>query len=209
VKSEVYRVFLKLLCRFGPQRWWPGIWERGNFRDEVMIGAVLTQGTNWRNVERALKNLERVGITDLKTFYSTPEGELYEILKPAVYVKRKVRTLKDLYGVVYGRDSVPKREELLSVHGIGEETADVILLYAYDVPVVVIDAYTRRWAERYFGKRLKDADLRRLLYGRELFYLKEIHALIDELGKRYCQREPKCAVCPLRGTCLTGASTGG
>ncbi len=208
MKSEAYRVFLKLLCRFGPQRWWPGIWERGNFRDEVIVGAVLTQGTNWKNVERALRNLEGAGITDLYRLYRTPEGELHELLKPAVYVKRKVRTLKELYGVVYGRDGVPRREELLSVHGIGEETADVILLYAYDVPVVVIDAYTRRWAERYFGKRLKDTDLRELLYDRDLFYLKEVHALLDELGKRYCQKEPKCETCPLKSTCFTGASKG-
>ncbi len=178
------------------------MWRGGNFRDEVVVGAVLTQGTSWSNVERALRNLEEAGIRDLEAIHNTPDEELDLLLKPAVYVRRKVRTLKELYPIIYGRKEPPKREELLKVFGIGEETADVILLYAYGVPVVVLDGYTRRWAERFFGREVRDEELRNLLMiWRDTFYLKELHALLDELGKRYCRKVPRCEDCPLAPLC--------
>ncbi len=201
MRSDVERVFLRLLCHFGPQGWWPRIWKGGNFRDEVVIGAVLTQGTLWKNVERALRNLEEAGIGNLKSLATTPDNLLHSLLRPAVYVRRKVRTLRELSSLLSSVD-VPGREDLLKVYGIGEETADVILLYAYDVPTFVLDNYTRRWAQRFFGRRMRDGELRNLLYlNGDLYYLKEMHALLDELGKRYCGPKPRCESCPLRRWC--------
>ena len=194
-------MFLKLLCHFGPQGWWPRIWRGGNFRDEVVIGAVLTQGTLWKNVERALRRLEEAGIRDLDSLARAPDDLLHALLRPAVYVRRKVRTLRELSSLLSSVD-VPDREALLKVHGVGEETADVILLYAYGVPVFVLDNYTRRWAQRFFGRRMRDRELRDLLYlGGDTYYLKEMHALLDELGKRYCGPRPDCQHCPLRRWC--------
>ncbi len=166
-----------------------------------MIGSVLTQGTLWRNVERALKNLEKAGIRDLKSLAEMPDDLLHSLLRPAVYVRRKVRTLRELESLL-SSVGVPSREDLLKVHGVGEETADVILLYAYGVPTFVLDNYTRRWARRFFGRRMSDGELRELLnIGDDLYYLREMHALLDELGKRYCGSKPRCQVCPLRRWC--------
>lgn len=199
VKKEVYWVFLKLLCHFGPQRWWPRIWKEGNHRDEIMIGAVLTQRTLWKNVEKALKELEDAGIMSMERFYNVDEEYIERSLKNIPFRRRKIRTIKRLWETV--RIGFPSREKLLEIEGIGEETADVILLYAYDIPTVVIDEYTRRWFIRFFGFKVKDDTLRSYLYFEDLFYLKEIHALLDELGKRYCKRKPLCASCPLKSKC--------
>jgi endonuclease-3 related protein len=93
------------------------------------------------------------------------------------------------------------REELLKVYGVGEETADVIMLYAYNFPTFVVDEYTLRWFGRFFGFLPKKGEIREILHFEDLFYLKEMHALIDELGKRFCKKEPLCENCPLRVKC--------
>ncbi len=149
----------------------------------------------------ALKNLERAGITDLKAFFVQPDGLLYELLRPTVYVRRKVKTLKELHRVL-GGGLPPRRESLLKVYGVGEETADVILLYAYGIPTFVVDNYTRRWVKRFFGRDMGDGEIRETLFvNDDLLYLKEMHALIDELGKVYCRGKPNCSRCPLKGEC--------
>ena len=207
IKQEVYSVFLRLLCHFGPQRWWPRIWKEGNHRDEIIIGAVLTQRTLWKNVENALKKLEDYGITSIAKFYDTDEGYIERLLKSVPFRRRKIRTIKRLWETVkYG---VPSREKLLEVEGIGEETADVILLYAYDIPTIVIDEYARRWFLRFFGLNVGDRMLRSYLHFEDTFYLKEMHALLDELGKRYCKRKPLCDDCPLKSQYFCGLSIEG
>ncbi|NPA79748.1 MAG: endonuclease [Thermotogae bacterium] len=196
-----YRVFLKLLCHFGPQRWWPRLWRAGAHRDEIIVGAVLTQGTRWRNVEGALRELERAGLTSLEAIASADEATLRRALGPVPYKSRKIRTLREANALL-SDGHIPTREELLGIFGVGEETADVILLYGYGIPVFVLDGYTRRWAERFFGTKVSDDELRRRLHVEDdLFYLREMHALLDELGKRYCGRRPRCDVCPLSGEC--------
>ncbi|MEO0139427.1 MAG: endonuclease [candidate division WOR-3 bacterium] len=199
-EEKVEWVFLKLLCKFGRQKWWPRIWKDGDFLDEIIIGAILTQNVSWKNVEKALMNLERRGIKSIEKLVKLKDEEAYRVLKPAAFVKRKIRTLREVYKVVQNKK--PKREDLLNVYGIGEETADVILLYAYNEPVFIVDEYTKRWFERFFGLRVDNKTLKRHLHiSDDLFYLREMHALLDELGKRYCKKRPLCEACPLRGKC--------
>ncbi len=204
-KEKVFWVFLKLLCEFGPQRWWPRIWSSGDFKEEVIVGAVLTQNVSWKNVEKVLKNLEKHALTSLESIVSEDESKIYEILKPAVFVSRKIKTLKEVYNYII-KVKFPSKEGLLKVYGVGEETADVILLYAYNVPVFVVDKYTERWFKRFFG--FYKGDVRNLLgISGDLFYLKEFHALLDELGKRFCKKQPLCGKCPIRKRCLVPKST--
>ncbi len=165
----------------------------------MILGAVLTQNVSWKNVERVLENLKQMGIRSLEDLLKFEDEVLEELLKPTAFVKRKIKTLRGILGVLrYGNLS---REELLKVYGVGEETADVIMLYAYNFPTFVVDEYTLRWFGRFFGFLPKKGEIRGILHFEDLFYLKEMHALIDELGKRFCKKEPLCGKCPLRVKC--------
>jgi endonuclease-3 related protein len=183
LKEKVYWAFLKLLCAFGRQNWWPRIWNIASVEDEVILGAVLTQNVSWKNVERVLENLKRMGIRGLDDLLKFEDEVLEELLKPTAFVKRKIKTLRGIFGVL--RSGNLSREELLKVYGVGEETD-------------VIDEYTIRWFGRFFGFLPKKGEIREILHFEDLFYLKEMHALIDELGKRFCKKEPLCGNCPLR-----------
>jgi endonuclease-3 related protein len=165
----------------------------------VILGAVLTQNVSWKNVERVLENLKRMGIRGLDDLLKFEDEVLEELLKPTAFVKRKIKTLRGILGVL--RSGNLSREELLKVYGVGEETADVIMLYAYNFPTFVVDEYTIRWFGRFFGFMPKKGEIRGILHFEDLFYLKEMHALIDELGKRFCKKEPLCKKCPLRFKC--------
>lgn len=186
LKEKVYWAFLKLLCAFGRQNWWPRIWDIAGVEDEVILGAVLTQNVSWKNVERVLENLKRMGIRGLEELLEFEDEVLEELLKPTAFVKRKIKTLRGIFGVL--RSGNLSREELLKVYGVGEETD-------------VIDEYTLRWFGRFFGFSQKKGEIREILHFEDLFYLKEMHALIDELGKRFCKKEPLCGNCPLRVKC--------
>ncbi|RTZ58887.1 MAG: endonuclease [Gammaproteobacteria bacterium] len=207
-------VYLSLLKHFGYQNWWPVDWEyhkrKGtNPFDEVVIGAILTQNTSWKNVEKSLKEFKRKGKLSLKFVKEAPYEVLQELVKPAGFYRQKTLYLKEVADFIFSlKGRIPKREELLKVRGIGRETADVILLYAYNQPSFVIDRYTLRWLQRFFGfsadyegaKRFFENSLRP-----NVPVYKEFHALIDELAKRYCTKgKPKCEICPLKGSCKEG-----
>ncbi len=199
--------FQRMLKAFGPQNWWPA-----DSRMEVMVGAVLTQNTNWKNVELAIGNLRSAELLTLEQLHAAPPSVLEQHIRPAGYFRRKTARLKNLvrfvvdnYGDVDAMFQVPLerlRPALLGVNGIGPETADSILLYAGDKPTFVIDTYTARIAMRHgwidlnadyhslktlFESRL-DADV-------QLF--NEYHALIVQVGKEFCKPNPKCENCPL------------
>ena len=203
---EVYR---RLFDAFGPQHWWPG---ESPF--EVMIGAVLTQNTNWQNVERAIGNLREADLLDPHALYALPQEELEELIRPAGYFRVKARRLRNLLRFIVERydgslDAMfatglsTLREELLGVNGIGPETADSILLYAGRLPSFVVDTYTHRIFTRHgwidfdtdyhaiqdhFHSNLPD----------DVALYNEYHALIVHLGKHYCRKtNPKCDECPL------------
>jgi endonuclease-3 related protein len=202
-------IFRRLLDAFGPQHWWPG---QSPF--EVLIGAVLTQNTSWRNVERAIDNLRQADLLEPHALYRVPAAELEELIRPAGYFRVKTRRLRSLleflverYGgsldAMFRTDLPQLRQQLLGVHGIGPETADSILLYAGGLPTVVVDAYTHRVLARH-GWIAFDADYQGIqdyLAGelpQDTAVYNEYHALMVRLGKDYCRKSnPKCGECPL------------
>lgn len=198
----------KLLNCFGPQHWWPG-----GSPFEVAVGAVLTQNTNWGNVEKAIASLVREDALSASALHDLSDGELAFLIRPAGYFNVKARRLKAFIAFLMehfqgeiermgGEETSVLRDRLLSVHGIGQETADSILLYALERPVFVIDAYTKRILSRH---HLTDP---RASYGQyqDLFHrnlpaetplYNEYHALIVRTGKTYCRPSPQCGRCPL------------
>lgn len=209
--ARLGELYQRLMEAHGPQGWWPGETPL-----EVMVGAVLTQNTNWGNVEKAIANLKDAGLMSLGALASLPEGQLAELIRPAGYYNLKAQRLQSLLGMVresYGGDldalwAQPldqARAALLSCRGVGPETADAILLYAGELPSFVVDAYTFRVLGRhglvpagmdYHGLR----DMFMQCLPRQVSMYNEYHALLVRLGKERCKKGvPLCAGCPLEG----------
>lgn len=202
--------FRRLHKYFGPRHWWPG-----ETPFEVMVGAILTQNTSWKNVERAIGNLKNNRVLDPFKLYALSPAKLASLIRPAGYFRVKALRLRhflkffiDNYdGAVHPMKLKPAavlREELLSVKGIGPETADSILLYALEKPIFVIDAYTKRILSRHGlcaeddgYNELQEYFMDRLSADVQLY--NEYHALIVETGKDFCRKEPSCEECPLNG----------
>jgi endonuclease-3 related protein len=202
----------RLYEAFGPQHWWPA-----DTPFEVAVGAVLTQNTAWTNVERAIANLKEADVLGPRAILGLTDEGLAELIRPAGYFNVKARRLKALcqfladeadgdLTALADRDTVALRHALLTVKGVGEETADSILLYALHRTVFVVDAYTRRIFERLglldpgHGYGAIQATFEAAL-PRDLALFNEYHALIVALGKDYCKPKPRCAACPLRPLC--------
>lgn len=204
--QDIYR---KLLMHFGPQGWWPA---QSAF--EVIVGAILTQNTNWRNVEQALFRLKKAGLLKPAKLAALGPSRIASLIRPSGYYNVKARRLRGFLEFLrreYG-NSLKKlgalepavlRSKLLSIDGIGPETADSIALYAFEKPVFVIDAYTRRILARHgFIKesdsytQVQDMMMRSLRHDVRMF--NEYHALLVRLAKEYCRKNnPRCAQCPL------------
>ncbi len=202
--STIRTLFRELFKFYGPQGWWPA---RTPF--EMMVGAILTQNTAWRNVERAVENIRKC---------LTPEGilecqDLEERIRPAGFYRQKAERLRRLSSFllehpfeVLSKLSTDKlREMLLSIKGIGKETADSILLYAFGRAVFVVDKYTYRlftrvgiWTGPFDYEAIRELVEEEI---RKVEELKEFHALIVEHSKRFCKKQPLCRSCPLRGLC--------
>lgn len=224
----VYRLLKKA---YGPRNWWPVV--RGGrclylpeFLDrprtapeilEIMVGALLTQNTAWDNVVLALIELKKRRLMSVGALEKIPESRLARLIRSSGYYNQKAKKIKALVSFIRsslagrvvrlgGRGLDRARQSLLSVWGIGPETADSILLYGYGFPVFVVDAYTHRVFSRigsvppkaqyddiqlFFHKNLK----------RNTGVFREYHALIVELGKSVCIRTPKCLICPIRKIC--------
>ncbi len=202
---EFYRILFEF---YGPQDWWPG-----DTAFEIIVGAILTQNTNWTNVEKALENLKvQRRLTPERMFQCSLE-ELAELIRPSGYFNVKAKRLRNFLTYLNqnyqlsleklaAQPTKKLREELLSINGIGPETADSILLYAFGHQVFVIDAYTKRLLYRH-GLVDASADYHRMqnqmisaLVGDTQLY-NEYHALIVRLGKDYCRPKPDCDECPL------------
>ncbi|HEY2392159.1 MAG TPA: endonuclease III domain-containing protein [Candidatus Angelobacter sp.] len=153
--GEIIEYYRALVSRYGPQNWWPG---RSSF--EVIVGAYLTQNTNWSNVEKALANLRHARLLSLTALRKVPLAELEILVRPSGYFRQKARNLKTFISFLdehysgslsrmFAEPTEKLRNELLTLNGVGPETADSILLYAGNHPVFVVDAYTRRMLERH------------------------------------------------------------
>jgi len=211
IKRRLDRIFLRLYSVFGPQHWWPA-----DSKFEVIIGAILTQNTNWANVEKAILALKEKKLLNPEALFRLPPRQLAGLIKSAGYYNLKAARLKNflkfffsLYSAdikrMAAQDSITLRRQLLAVKGIGPETADSILLYALNKPVFVIDAYTKRIFSRHrlltedaAYDQAQDIFMRNLNKEAKLF--NEYHALLVKLGKDYCRKHnPKCEICPLHG----------
>jgi len=208
LREKLAHIYDLLFDCFGPQNWWPG-----DTPFEIMVGAILTQNTNWANVEKAIVNLKTADLLSPEKLHGLHVAELAELIRPAGYYNIKATRLQAFTAwLVENHDGEPAglesvnttqlRMELLQIKGIGLETADSILLYALNRPIFVVDAYTARIAVRH---RLiePEADYEQL---RELFQVNlpedvqlfnEYHALLVRLGKDYCRPTARCAGCPL------------
>ncbi|MHA1778864.1 MAG: endonuclease III domain-containing protein [Candidatus Heimdallarchaeaceae archaeon] len=196
------QIYHKLLQHYGNQHWWPG---EGI---EIAIGAILTQQVNWKNVERALNNLKSNNCINPKNILETPTNKLEEYLKPTIYYRLKARTLKNFAEFILKTPN-PSRKDLLSVHGIGPETADSILLYLYKKPYFVVDAYTKRIFQRLGIKIGNNYDKIQSFFMEQLpkdvMLYNEYHALIVRHGKECCTKvNPRCLKCPILSLCLYG-----
>jgi endonuclease-3 related protein len=208
--AHTLKEFYKTLYRaFGAQGWWPG-----RTRFEVIVGAILTQNTSWTNVEKAVKGLKRERLLTPARMHALSVRELARHIRPAGYFNIKAKRLKaflnhlfDNYGGnldrFLTRRTAGLRHELLTINGIGPETADSILLYAADRPVFVVDAYTKRVLVRH-GLVYQDAtyeDLQELFMenlARSTRVFNEYHALFVRVGKEFCRtKKPLCRACPL------------
>jgi len=208
MKNVLCNIYKKSYSALGPQHWWPA---NGPF--EVMVGAILTQNTNWSNVEKAIDNLKTAQALTAVAINTMTVSRLAGLIRPAGYYNVKTKRLKsfvDFYIKKYGgrvgnlkKCKTPVlREELLNVHGIGPETADSILLYALEKPVFVIDAYTKRILSRHgIMDDSETYDSFQALFQNvlplnvELF--NEYHALFVRIGKEFCKPTPSCSGCPL------------
>ncbi len=204
------KIYKELYEAYGPRHWWPG-----ETPFEVMVGAILTQNTSWKNVERAIENLKKrnvlypVGMDRLK------EPSLASLIRPSGTFRIKARRLKafvtflldEYHGDIerMKREGIGElREKLLRVNGIGPETADSILLYGLQKPIFVIDAYTKRIFTRHrlVSEKASYDDLQTLFMDhlpRDEKLYNEYHALLVQLGKNVCKKKPECDRCPLKG----------
>jgi endonuclease-3 related protein len=209
--GEKIRAFYDaMLTAYGPQHWWPA-----ETPFEVVIGAILTQNTNWKNVERAIANLKRAGLLNPAALAKISTEQLAEVIRPAGYYRIKAKRLKNFIEMLvrdFGGDldalfalrTSALREAVLGVSGIGPETADSIALYAAHKSVFVVDTYTARILHRH-GVIDLDAtyeDIQSLMQdnlAEDVPTFQEYHALLVEVGKRQCKKAaPICSGCPLQ-----------
>jgi endonuclease-3 related protein len=208
MRQRLLNIFDILLNTFGERHWWPGETPL-----EIIVGAVLTQNTSWKNVEKAIANLKDAGLLDIDRLYDAPDAVIAEKIRSSGYYNLKTARLKNVIKVIYEHfdssiehlrtfDLIVLREKLLAIKGVGEETADSILLYALDKPVFVIDAYTKRFLANHclYEGRCTFGEAQKFFMSRlpsNVYLFNEYHALIVALGQNYCFKVPKCEMCPL------------
>lgn len=197
-----------MFAAYGPQHWWPA-----RTPTEVIVGAILTQNTAWRNVERAIENLRRADALDWAVLRDLHEAGLAELIRPAGTFNVKARRLQAFVGWLWERHGgslermfatplADLRGHLLGIPGVGPETADAILLYAGGLPSFVVDAYTARILRRHGLIRLDEgySEIKRLFETQlpaDATLFNEYHALLVQIGKLHCRPTPNCRGCPL------------
>ena len=211
--AQIAEIYTRLRSEFGYRNWWPAA-----TREEVIIGAILTQSVSWRNVRQAIANLKAGGLLTLKAIHEAPAGDIAPLIKPTRFYNQKVKKLKSftefLFGkyrgdldAMFSRNLAELRDELLNINGLGEETVDSILLYVGNKEIFVVDAYTRRVfsrlgmiAEKASYRECQDFFMKNLSPDAGLY--NDYHAQIVYLGHHYCKKnDPGCGKCPLRQLC--------
>ena len=230
MKLTPFTLYKKLIGELGHQNWWPmdRSYHEKNGSDprfEIIVGAILTQNTAWSNVEKALANLKSKNVLDIEKIVKINIKDLQNMVKPSGFFNQKANRVKNIATYLhnnynddldyfFNRELKDVREELLSLNGIGPETADSILLYAGNMPIFVVDAYTKRICKRlplntnisydeiqqYF-----EEDLCKEYSKKERTQVyNELHALIVILAKNQCKTKPECIKCPLKKYCRFG-----
>ena len=208
-RDILLKIYNSLYNYFGPLNWWPG-----DTPFEIMVGAILTQNTAWRNVEKAINNLKKENLLEAQKLYYINPKKLAQLIKPSGYYNIKAKRLKNFVNIfvndfegsaekMFSGDSKELRKKLLKVNGIGPETADSILLYAGEKPFFVVDAYTKRIFSRHklISKdstyyQIQEFFIKNL--DRDVKLFNEFHAQIVMLGKNTCtSKNPDCAKCPI------------
>ena len=207
--ETIRNIYSCLYDTYGPQKWWPA-----DSPFEVMVGAVLTQNTNWKNVEKAINNLKNANVLSPSRLYKIDDLRLAELIKPSGYFNVKTRRLKNMLKWMieeYDGDieTISEladwrlREELLTIKGIGPETADSIMLYAFNRRVFVVDTYTAR----IFGRHLvideytdytEIQELCESAIEPDVKIYNTFHAFLVQVGSKYCKPKPRCEDCPLK-----------
>ena len=209
--EKLLELFWTLYNHFGPQDWWPGETQL-----EIAIGAILTQNTNWQNVEKAITNLKQHGLLEIKAILEIPVNNLAQLIRPSGYYNIKAKRLKHFLEFIENEfgsdmegmqqlDTMTLRQKLLNINGIGPETADSILLYAFEKPIFVVDAYTIRVMSQHDMLDMDACDYHTV---QEIFMsnlpndtclFNEYHALFVRVGKEFCKKKkPRCTSCPLQ-----------
>lgn len=208
IQGRLLEMYQALLARFGHRRWWPA-----ETAFEMCVGAVLTQNTAWKNVTQAIENLKTFKVLDISSMHRLGTDELALLIKPSGYYNIKAKRLKNLVRHIVERHqgqlsamfSLPLdvlRQELLSVNGVGKETADSIILYAAHKPIFVVDAYTKRVLGRHGMLSLASDydDVQAFFHQhlpRDTLLFNDFHAQFVAVGKHYCKTKPVCKDCPL------------
>ena len=210
MRTLLMKIYDKLYRAYGPRHWWPG-----ETPFEVMVGAILTQNTSWRNVEKAIQHLKGKGVLNIEGIHQLKKSELASLIKSSGYYRIKADRLQAFVFFLvenYNGDIERMRKEeletlrqkLLRVKGIGPETADSILLYGLRKPIFVVDAYTKRVLLQHgmISERASYEEIQRLFmdhlpHDEKLF--NEYHALLVHLGKTVCKKIPRCDICPIKG----------
>lgn len=213
INSELNHIYNLMYAKTGPRNWWPA-----ETAFEVIVGAILTQFVSWKNVITAIGNLKNRNILSVEGICEVPDDDLEEIIRCTRFYRQKARRLKEFclhmknnyngsLEKFFNKDIKVLRSELLAMYGIGEETADSIILYAAEKPIFVVDAYTRRIFNKlgYFKEDISYKDMQKFFMDNLLHdtkFFNEFHAQIDGIGNKYCSgKNPKCGECPLKSVC--------
>jgi len=210
ISQILYEIYESLFAHFGPQNWWPA-----DTPFEICVGAILTQNASWKNVKIAIDNLKKKDLLDPFKLYEIPLETLSQIIKPCGFYNIKAKRLKNFVkflienyqgdlNILFSKGLEKAREELLNIKGLGKETVDSILLYAGNLPIFVVDAYTYRILHRHSlvpeeatYEEMQALFMENLPQDPQLF--NEFHALLVACGKNFCKKkEPLCETCPLK-----------
>jgi len=209
--DQLQEIYNRLFDHFGSQDWWPA-----DTPFEIMVGAILTQNTNWQNVEKAIANLKAADLLSFAAMSTLPVEELADYIRPAGYYNIKAVRLQNFFSMIeqqwdgdleyfLDQPAAVLREQLISVKGIGPETADSMVLYAAEKPIFVVDTYTHRILSRHeiIPEEYSYFEIQELIMDNleeDTSFFNEYHALLVQAGKHFCKKsKPQCDQCPLSG----------